>query len=646
MFLEERVLGEKRKGVTCEEIGEEKILQNISVSDKILKAKPLTSLQVVYFWNEKQLKFLLEDKRLVLFLADFGVGKTLMKKHKALSVASQNQDVEVIYLSLAQAVRHEETHQREKFAAYKNESIFDIANTLEFKNTGVNFVSLQDLLEETDWENGRINVCNVVERFIRCHDDAHLFIDEFPLTYERSDADVSFLNCIKERSKAKRYLWLTLRLCDVKNVFFEELSENKKHYETFLRNCGFEVPILTHNMRNSSFIVDTFETIYGYGQRNQDYKEEKKTRYERGMGPKDAKMMVDKATLPSNTVQGMRTVVVPVQGNSRADYKDPFDALSHVLNRYFINPNEPVVVLISESKYFATQNDKFIERINKAASESKRPFLVYPFKSPMKVSSIEIEKFIQSPTGVLLTDAEAFNGMQARNVVVISDGKRLDRNYIMRANAFVVFIQKRQEVDINITTKQNIYLDKTFLPENTQKSKDIGKHSNAVWLWHIPFGVQEKDVENHLESKKLDISSFKIEKLFYPPIPSSINEAKAKQNKKRASQFEKAKNQERQFVGFIVELLATSPIQFETIGFTKAENNFWPPGWSSKVYQGRQDVSNDDKRRSFTYSTEPCWIKVSVSRYSALKESDIQKFINSKVKIIKYLTHNQYRDKP
>ena len=111
MFLEERVLGEKRKGVTCEEIGEEKILQNISVSDKILKAKPLTSLQVVYFWNEKQLKFLLEDKRLVLFLADFGVGKTLMKKHKALSVASQNQDVEVIYLSLAQAVRHEETHQ-------------------------------------------------------------------------------------------------------------------------------------------------------------------------------------------------------------------------------------------------------------------------------------------------------------------------------------------------------------------------------------------------------------------------------------------------------------------------------------------------------------------------------------------------------
>ena len=108
----------------------------------------------------------------------------------------------------------------------------------------------------------------------------------------------------------------------------------------------------------------------------------------------------------------MRTVVVPVQGNSRADYKDPFDALSHVLNIYFKNPNEPVVVLIAESKYFASQNDKYIERIKKAETESNRTFLVSPFKSPSKVSSIEIdkfEKFIESPSGVLLTDAEAFN---------------------------------------------------------------------------------------------------------------------------------------------------------------------------------------------------------------------------------------------
>ena len=73
--------------------------------------------------------------------------------------------------------------------------------------------------------------------------------------------------------------------------------------------------------------------------------------------------------------------------------------------------------------------------------------------------------------------------MQDRNVVIISvsDGKRLDRNYIMRANSFVVLIQKSKEVDItNIATKTNIYLDRTFLPEETQETTDIGKHKNTV----------------------------------------------------------------------------------------------------------------------------------------------------------------------
>ena len=139
---------------------------------------------------------------------------------------------------------------------------------------------------------------------------------------------------------------------------------------------------------------------------------------------------------------------------------------SYVFNTYFKKSTEPVVVLLTGSKFFETQNEKFIERINITSNESRRTFLVYPFKSPSKVTKNEIdaiEKYIASPTGVLLTDSEAFNGMQARNVVVISDGNRMDRNFIMRANSFVVFIQKREHVDINIASKQNIYLDKSFL---------------------------------------------------------------------------------------------------------------------------------------------------------------------------------------
>ena len=234
---------------------------------------------------------------------------------------------------------------------------------------------------------------------------------------------------------------------------------------------------------------------------------------------------------------------------------------------------------------------------------------------------------------MLLTDAEAFNGMQARNVVIISDGSRMDRNYIMRANSFVVFIQKRQEVNTKIASKPNILLDKTFLPDKIKKSKDgtIGKRTNTVWLWHFPFNVQEKDVKEHLETMKLDISTLKIEELFYPPLNSNMLNLPDSIQQNKKEEIEKAKKVERQFVGFAIELLLdTSPIHFEDI--SRGENNFWPPGWSSKSYSGVQDINNDAKRRSFTYSTEPSWIKVSVKRYSGLHESDIKKYVKSQVK--------------
>ena len=102
-----------------------------------------------------------------------------------------------------------------------------------------------------------------------------------------------------------------------------------------------------------------------------------------------------------------------------------------------------------------------------------------------------------------------------------------------------------------------------------------------------------------------------------------------KQGKKRANCIELTKK--RQFVGFAIEVLATSPIQFEDIGFSKAENNFWPPGWSSKGYKSYYDILNDSKSRSFIYSMEPTWVKVSVNRNSRLLESDIKQFVKSQV---------------
>ena len=82
-------------------------------------------------------------------MADFGVGKTLMMKHKALSTAKRNKGDKVIYLSLTQATRHEETQNkkcRDKVRVFKNPSVFDIANRMEFQNTDVKFYSMEDII--------------------------------------------------------------------------------------------------------------------------------------------------------------------------------------------------------------------------------------------------------------------------------------------------------------------------------------------------------------------------------------------------------------------------------------------------------------------------------------------------------------------
>ena len=239
-----------------------------------------------------------------------------------------------------------------------------------------------------------------------------MFIDEFPLTFKRSNSDESFLKYLQTRVSLNKYFWFTIRLCDVRYTNFKDLNENKSYYENFLKACGFEIPILKNNMRNPSYILSSFDSIYGY---NQQKGEERNDILNLNYGerPKDAKMMVDKALLPPNTVQGIRTVVVLFQASPNTDFKDPIDTLSYVLNEYFTDPYEPVVVLVTETKYFASQYTKFIKRIKKIENDCNRTFLVYPFKRTTKIPPeviSNVEEFIESPRGVFLTDAEAFNG--------------------------------------------------------------------------------------------------------------------------------------------------------------------------------------------------------------------------------------------
>ena len=87
----------------------------------------------------------------------------------------------------------------------------------------------------------------------------------------------------------------------------------------------------------------------------------------------------------------------------------------------------------------------------------------------MPTEKIELlKKYLHNPSGILLTGAETFNGMQARNVVVVAGSSKKVRNYILRAISLVVFIQKVQLIEPSIYNDSSVHVDKNFLPSTMQ----------------------------------------------------------------------------------------------------------------------------------------------------------------------------------
>ena len=86
-------------------------------------------------------------------------------------------------------------------------------------------------------------------------------------------------------------------------------------------------------------------------------------------------------------------------------------------------------------------------------------------EEPVSSENIKaLKNYLQNPSGILLTAAEAFNGMQARNVVVVAGRSKEVRNYILRGISFVIFVQKMRFIDKYIYHDISVHVDKSFLP--------------------------------------------------------------------------------------------------------------------------------------------------------------------------------------
>ena len=169
------------------------------------------------------------------------------------------------------------------------------------------------------------------------------------------------------------------------------------------------------------------------------------------------------------------------------DPKYSSDAVGHVLKTYFSDPQEPVVILVGERKQFP----KTVEQ----CKETKRETVSYNVEDEDKpVSQNDIEElkgFIKQPSGVLVTNAEAFGGMQARNVVLVGRNSHAVRNFLLRGISFVVVIQPRPTFTDQLEKNPSVIVDRTFLKRGRI----------WVWLWHLPLGTDETDIKQFLKTK-------------------------------------------------------------------------------------------------------------------------------------------------
>ena len=118
---------------------------------------------------------------------------------------------------------------------------------------------------------------------------------------------------------------------------------------------------------------------------------------------------------------------------------NPIDAINYAVEKYFDDPIEPLVILLAEPKS--------IPKVEDNIKKLQRKVLSYQFCGEEPTSNDkreEVRNYLENPSGILLTEAEAFNGMQARNLIIIGGTSSTVRNYLMRGISFIVFIQKEK----------------------------------------------------------------------------------------------------------------------------------------------------------------------------------------------------------
>ena len=371
------------------------------------KEKEFQSEYLCYMLTPDQLMAVKDPSPHIIIDGNYGCGKTYVLKERTKQCAEKYPDSKIAYINITSDTvmnNYNPVHflnimdliAENNFKDYKNVDVVTLKDLYDHYSKHI------DKLKDVDRLFGyRGHECSLVlKHFLKHSTYNHIFIDEMP-PFERATEKHDFF------STDKTYC-VTMKCDEHDHTVNEEwIQQMEERYKAI-------TIILKFNMRNSENIVNLSKCF------DQD-----------GIN-----------VIPNKNITG------PVCYHYQNIHKLEYSLLARAtIKKYFPIPEKSEFVLLTDNVDSSITQDLF-ENLQEDFSDRNIVYLPFDDKDGNYEKHIkEVKEYLEKPEGILITDAQSFNGAQARNMILLTNDRTVEfdfylRNLILRAMSFAIIINE------------------------------------------------------------------------------------------------------------------------------------------------------------------------------------------------------------